>query len=381
MPRVLFVSDDPNDCRIGAVNAPHRLAEFLRQRGWGCDLLFREDLGPWPKGERMRLALSPLLAWRAVRRHWRRHGPYDVIDASGPDGFVLGALRRVSCYRRARLIVRSHGLERLYFAGLIADHDVGHQPKPWYRRILYPLTRLSQEAGAYRLADAAIVLNRREVATLAARGWQPPEHIHQIPHGVEQRRWREAPAPDAARGAGVLFSGAWHNGKGIRYLAEAHARLLAAGLPMPLTLLAGMEEPAEFAAEERWIRRVFAAGCQPLLTVLPRAFEADEVFAHYRRHDFLVLPSNVEAFGLVVLEAMSQRLPVICSDAVGAAEWLRNGHDALITPARDAAALAGAMARLWCSPELRRRLAEAGHRTAHDLSWARAAEATLAVYA
>jgi len=379
--RVLFVSDDPDDIRIGAVKAPRRLAEALRAQGCDCDLLFRDDLGPHPKHDRLRLGTSPWLAWRAVVRAWRERGPYDVIDAAGPEGFALGLLRRFSPYRRARLIVRSHGLERLFFRGLIEDHYAGFVRKEWYRRLLFPLTRCTQEAGAYRLADAAIVLNREELDLVIARRWKRPGEVHLVPHGVVGERWAEAPPPDTPRGAGVLFSGHWTTGKGVHYLAEAHRRLLNEGLPLPLTLLSGMEDPPDFPAEEAAIRRAFAPACQPLLTVLPRLNDQDAVFDLYRRHDLLVFPSSVEAFGLVVLEALSQRLPVICSRSVGASDFLRDEVDALVVPSRDAAALAHALRRLWCDPALRRRLAEAGYLAVGDFTWTRAAQATLQVYA
>jgi len=379
--RVLFVSDDPDDIRIGAVKAPRRLAEALRAQGCHCDLLFHDDLGPRPRHDRLRLGASPWLAWRAVVRAWRERGPYDVIDAAGPEGFALGLLRRFGPYRRARLIVRSHGLERLFFRGLIEDHEAGFVRKQWYRRLLFPLTRCTQEAGAYRLADAAIVLNREELDLVVQRGWKRPAQVHLIPHGVLRQRWAEAPPPGAPRGAGVLFSGHWTTGKGVPYLAQAHRLLLAQGLSLPLTLLSGMEDPPDFAAEEAAIRRAFAPECQPLLTVLPRFHDQDAVFDLYRRHDLLVFPSSVEAFGLVVLEALSQRLPIICSRSVGASAFLREELDAVFVPPRDAAALARALRRLWSDPALRRRLAEAGYRTAAALTWDRAAQATLAAYA
>ena len=61
----------------------------------------------------------------------------------------------------------------------------------------------------------------------------------------------------------------------------------------------------------------FAPAVRPFVTVIDRAPE-DRVMAEYRRHDALLFPSTYEGFGLVVIEAMSQRLPVI-----GHAGWLR----------------------------------------------------------
>jgi len=381
--RILFVSDDPEDIRIGAVKAPHRIAEMLRERGHEVRLLFRRELGEWPENERLRMGLASWLAWRAVERVWREDGPYDVIDVVGMQGFLLCRLRRFCRFREARLVVRSHLLDRCWFAGVVDDHRAGLLRKPWYRRWLFPLLRVSQERGALRRADAVIVNNRGEAALIERRGWQPAGRIHRIPHGVLRRRWAEAPEPGAARGAGVLFSGTWHTGKGIHYLAEAHYRLLERGVRLPLTLLSAMEDedPEALDYEIGVIRDTFAPESRPWLTVLARFADQDRNFALYRSHDLLVCPSSTESFGLVVVEALSQRLPVICTSEMGAAEELRHGVEALLIPVRNAGALAEAMERLWRDPGLRERLGEAGHRAAHRLSWGRAAEATLAVYA
>ena len=48
--------------------------------------------------------------------------------------------------------------------------------------------------------------------------------------------------------------------------------------------------------------------------------------AEYRRHDALLWTSSYEGFGLVLLEAMSQRLPVIATPAGCAATLVRDGQ-------------------------------------------------------
>ena len=61
---------------------------------------------------------------------------------------------------------------------------------------------------------------------------------------------------------------------------------------------------------------------------------------------------------------MNRGLPVIASDAVGAAAGglVRDGRNGLVVPAGDSDALAGAIRRLAADPALRARLGEAGAR-------------------
>jgi glycosyltransferase involved in cell wall biosynthesis len=73
----------------------------------------------------------------------------------------------------------------------------------------------------------------------------------------------------------------------------------------------------------------------------------------YAASDVLVLPSIAtrtfrEPWGLVVNEAMNRGLAVIATDAVGAAAGglVRDGHNGLIVPAGDSAALAGSLMHL-----------------------------------
>ena len=75
------------------------------------------------------------------------------------------------------------------------------------------------------------------------------------------------------------------------------------------------------------------------------------------RRDVLVVPSLPtrsfrEPWGLVVNEAMHQGIPVIATDAVGAAAGglVRDGRTGLVVPAGDAGALAGALRRLARRP-------------------------------
>jgi len=97
-------------------------------------------------------------------------------------------------------------------------------------------------------------------------------------------------------------------------------------------------------------------------TVSPR-----ELRNFYAAADVLVLPSVPtrtfrEPWGLVVNEAMNRGLPVIASDAVGAAAGglVRDGRNGAIVPAGDPIALAAALRRLAGDPALRARLGEAG---------------------
>ena len=107
-----------------------------------------------------------------------------------------------------------------------------------------------------------------------------------------------------------------------------------------------------------------------------------EVLSELRHHDLFILPSRNEPFGVVVPEAMSQGLAVICSDTTGARVCFENGVSGFVFPTDSVAVLAQQIAELVHD---RQRLSEmsraAYRRAAEELSpevWAERFERLLA---
>jgi glycosyltransferase-like protein len=107
--------------------------------------------------------------------------------------------------------------------------------------------------------------------------------------------------------------------------------------------------------------------------------EAD-LGAWYRAADAFAFPSVKEGFGLVVLEALAAGLPVVATDIPVFAEYLEDGHSALLVPPGDSAALAAALGRLARDPALRRRLADGGRPLVDRFTWAASAAAHREIY-
>lgn len=370
--RILLVGDYPRDARLGSTKVLFKLQEEFRTMGHVCDVMLADDLGDFPRHRLLRWALSPVLALAAVRRAWRRSGPFDVIDVASAEGLWIGVLRRAGMFDGAAVVARSNGLEHLNYARMLADHDAGILRKPWTRRWWYPAVRLSQVAAAARVADRLIVLNDADRAFALERGWKREATIDVVAHGVSTKFLAGAPGPDQPRGAGILFCGTWDSMKGVQYLADAFSRLIDAGRSVRLTVLgAAMPEDTVLAA--------FTPAARRFVSVRDRVPE-EQVIDAYRRHDVMAFPSSYEGFGMVLIEAMSQRLPVVATPVGAAAAFVRDGDTGLVVPPRDPAALAAALSRMLDDPPLRARLADAAFGRVRDLTWTRTASETLAVY-
>jgi glycosyltransferase involved in cell wall biosynthesis len=109
---------------------------------------------------------------------------------------------------------------------------------------------------------------------------------------------------------------------------------------------------------------------------------AEDMPAVYAAADVLAMPSVTtprvrEPWGLAVNEAHCQKLPVVASDAVGAAAGGLVVHQetGLVVPERDARALSSALRSILADPSLAERLANAGHERVRSTNYARMVEA------
>jgi len=370
--KILLVGDYPNDTWLGSAKVPHKLSEEFRALGHHCDLLFAEDLGDWPTRMHARQFVGPLLAERAIARAWRQNGPYDIVDIASGEGVVFGLKRRFGFYQNCAFISRSHGIEHLNYQRMLDDHRCGLLHKPWSRRIWYPLIRLNQVALSGRTADRLLLLNTVDRDFVLQNGWKKENDIAVIGHGVSSRFIEDAPPGDAARGGGILFCGTWTGMKGVDYLAPAFTSLIDRGFQTNLTILGG-------AVPEATIRSAFPPHVHRFLTIIDRVPE-DQVISNYRCHDVLAFSSTYEGFGMVLLEAMSQRLPVVATPVGCGRTLVRDGETGLLVPPRDSEALADALGHVLTNEKLSRQLASNGFHAVQNLDWAKITQQTLELY-
>jgi len=86
--------------------------------------------------------------------------------------------------------------------------------------------------------------------------------------------------------------------------------------------------------------------------------------------DVLVLPSDAEGFGLVLIEAMAAGVPVIGTNVPGIRDVINDGVNGLLTPPRDPVKLAAAIERVLSEDELTAKLIAGGAAAvAEKYSW------------
>ncbi|MFT3831383.1 MAG: glycosyltransferase family 4 protein [Opitutaceae bacterium] len=195
-----------------------------------------------------------------------------------------------------------------------------------------------------RLADIVFAATSFTKATLTEHpGFTAPVHV--IPYGAPPAALDTPRSPYAAAGQPlrVLYVGSLGQRKGLSYLFAAAA---LAGRSIALTVVG--TKPAEPCAA---LDRALAA--HRWIPSLPHA----QVLEQMRASDVLVFPSLFEGFGLVILEAMAQGVPVITTPHTAGPDIIADGEDGFIVPIRDATAIA---ARLDEMHRDRNRLAALG---------------------
>jgi glycosyltransferase involved in cell wall biosynthesis len=280
---------------------------------------------------------------------------------------LLPILREV---RAGAALLHAHDAHAVTLAGLVAVATRVRLVAT--RRVDFHLRR----PGLWRRATRVIAISSAVADVLTDDGIDPAR-IQVVHSGIDLDAAREA-EPLGLRSQLALppetllacTVGALVPHKDHATLLHA-ARLLAGGFPALHWVIAGEGELRPvldwLAAELGVADRVHFLGhvSYPLRVI------ADA--------DIYVMSSREEGLGTSVLDAMARGIPVASTSAGGLPEMLHEGGGILVPP-RNPDALAGAVRRILCDPDLRRRLVEQASRTVESFSAQRMAAEVLTVY-
>jgi len=337
--RLLFFSD-----------ASEKNWEALNPSGGGDLPVVPLGVGTQPRG-RVLLRLARVL--------WRE--PWDA--------YIQGISGRL-------VVPLTYGIARLRRRPIIIWTGFWFHPRTLFHRLTFPLVR-----HIYRQADALVAYGTHVRDYLIALG-VAPEKIF-IAWNTADNDLYNTPVAAAAlaelrRTLGLthervlLFVGRLDQEKGIDVMLAAMRQLHSCP---PFVLLVIGRGP---------LQTTLRADCNQhtmsfvhFLDYVPNA----ELYQYYALADALIVPSITtrvfkEPWGLIVNEAMNQGCVVIASDAVGAARGglLTDGHNGLVVPERDPAALAAAVQRVLGDHALRARLSANARATMQAWTYDRMAQ-------
>ena len=96
-----------------------------------------------------------------------------------------------------------------------------------------------------------------------------------------------------------------------------------------------------------------------------------DVLIYMSLADIFVLPSIEEAFGIVLLEAMSQGLPIVASNVQGIPYVIKNGVNGFLVPPKNGVALAERIEYLLKNPDVAKEIGERNRRDSLKYRWDR----------
>ncbi|OLB93903.1 MAG: hypothetical protein AUH30_18960 [Candidatus Rokubacteria bacterium 13_1_40CM_68_15] len=230
-----------------------------------------------------------------------------------------------------------------------------------FHRIGFPIVQ-----HMYRNADAVVVYGEHVRRYLEGEGVASPR-IFLARQAVDNALYRRYVGDDErcalrcrlgieADQPVVLYVGRLTAIKGLRHLLEGFRAVTD---PRSVLVLAG---EGEQGADLRALAQTLGLGARVRFTghVSPEATTAYYALATVAVLPSVTTPEGKELWGLVVNEAFNQSVPVIATDAVGAAAGglLQDGVNGFIVPECDAAALGVALNKIVGDDAMRRRLGD-----------------------
>ncbi len=199
-----------------------------------------------------------------------------------------------------------------------------------------------------------------------------PAKIRVIPLGMELERFT-ADSPNRGQAKQMLdipenvpligTVGRIDRQKGQDTLIKACGSLRRKGVPVHLIMVGDQTigDGASYAAElDHQIRN------EGLTESVTRTSYMERIETAYKAMDIFVLPSHSETYGMVTIEAMASRRPVVATDAGGTPEIIHDGRTGLLVPPENADAMAEAIERLLRDEALALQLATAAQQHATD---------------
>lgn len=284
--------------------------------------------------------------WLTTYLYYRSHGKgkYDVVVAEGFGGSRIPRL--CPLYVREPLFAEWHQIHRELFA-------------TQYSRLLLPAL------NAFERLTARI--HRHAYVRAGTREWQQvfptlgfrPEKVFLVPVSIREE-WLNGAVPPGVYEPNVLWLGKFRRYKCPHHAVQAAADLRNQGLRIQLTL-AGRHDDRKYENELRQL--VDRLDLVDQVTFRFNVTE-EEKRTLYQRARVLVLPSAVEGFGIVVLEANACGVPVVASSGVPESV-VTHEQNGLRYPSGNVKLLAEALGRILHDPGLYLTLSK------HSLAFAR----------
>lgn len=206
------------------------------------------------------------------------------------------------------------------------------------------------------------------------------EKLDIIPFGVDTEFFRPLETPKKEDMFQILSVGYLIERKGFEYLIKAMNDVLKKYENVQLTIV------GSGPLEKKLNNLIKKLKLQNNIKIIKNISD-DELLRLYNSSDIFVLPSivdsqgNTEGLGVVLLEAMACKLPVIGSNIGGIPDIIQDGETGLLVTEKDISGLSRAILNIIENEKLRKKLAINGYNTVQEkFSWENVTESYLKIY-
>jgi glycosyltransferase involved in cell wall biosynthesis len=298
-------------------------------------------------------------------------GLIDALADSGAD--VIHA----HSHRYGHVLEAATVADRLDVPLVVSLHyHPANRDEPSLKRGLLRVQDVGFGMTAYRTARALIVQTQLE-GRLASE-FAPSEKLRVIPPGVDLAAWGH---PEADRTQELdlpeeyfLFVGRIAPNKGLPHLVDALATLDEKS-SRPLVLMG-----RDWGERSSLLERAQARGIGDRVRFLGHVEDPVQYRGVIRRASALVLPSEWEAFGLVLLEAMAAGTPIVGTAVGGVPEVLDEGRAGRLVAYGDPVALGAALRAVVEDPDATRRLVRRASDRVRSYDWSETVARLRALY-
>jgi glycogen(starch) synthase len=228
-------------------------------------------------------------------------------------------------------------------------------------RIMLKLYDLYSSGSIYRHAGKVLTMTDLEKRFMASM--VPPEMCATVGAGIDPGEWEDIPSPDSFRkhagveGMYLLYCGRLASNKGLGTLMDSLPAVFK-DFEGDMVLLGkdwGIKAQLEQQAKKHGIeRRVRFIDFLPDRQLYKSALAGCEM---------LVLPSQWEAFGIVLLEAAMCRRPAVATSVGGIPEVVDQGRTGILVPYGNPSALSGSIIGLLRDENARKMMGEEARMT------------------
>jgi glycosyltransferase involved in cell wall biosynthesis len=306
-----------------------------------------------------------------ILQHGARVIPFEISRrGSNPFREFSTVLRLARIYRKEQPDIVHHiAMKPMLYGSLVAHLMRETHTVNWVAGMGWLFVSNNRRAKLLQIAvrkmlglllrgTSVIVENKDDQAIISDLG-VADQHIHLVcGAGVDTLVYAPSPEPDGVPLVVLPARMLWD--KGVEEFVDAARQLRQRGVKARFVLVGEPDEGNPASVPELQLAAWKNEG------VVEWWGRREDMPRVYAQSHIVCLPSYREGLPKTLLEAASCARPIVTTDVPGCRDVVRDGDNGLLVEARNATALANALARLLADPELRLRMGQRGRELVLD---------------